>query len=318
MRLCCDAQNIASTIFVPSGVVLRGQASSGASATVLVLASGAEGPVLAMGPKDLFDQTCYNNSNYTNAVVNLAADAVKEQSKVLIAPNNSTFAAGDFALIDEQNDPAIVTPGDSGGAFARKSDRVLSQRVEIVAVDTASGTLTLASPLHWTFKTSKAAQITKANDAVTKWAGIEHLWVQGGQGLGEYLGRKAGGIDISNAAYCWVKDVQTDGTLSGMHITLTGTNRCVVRDSHFHNSAQYGFGPLGGRRSSDQSRHAFHLTQGAAAARLPYCGARRSPAPYPHTRQRLRADRAHLTRSLRPRQVSKRDQAHLRLRTSQG
>ena len=32
----------------------------------------------------------------------------------------------------------------------------------------------------------------------------------------------AGGIDISNAAYCWVKDVQTDGTIGGMHISLTG------------------------------------------------------------------------------------------------
>lgn len=23
----------------------------------------------------------------------------------------------------------------------------------------------------------------------------------------------AGGIDVSNAAYCWIKDVQTDGTM---------------------------------------------------------------------------------------------------------
>ena len=66
--------------------------------------------------------------------------------------------------------------------------------------------------------------------------------MQNGRGLGEYLGRKAGGIDISSAAYCWVKDVQTDGTLAGMHVTLTGTLRCVVRDSRFHNSKIYGFG----------------------------------------------------------------------------
>ena len=52
----------------------------------------------------------------------------------------------------------------------------------------------------------------------------------------------AGGIDISNAAYCWVKDVQTDGTIGGMHVTLTGAYRCVVRDSFIHHSANYGFG----------------------------------------------------------------------------
>jgi len=52
----------------------------------------------------------------------------------------------------------------------------------------------------------------------------------------------AGGIDISNAAYCWVKDVQTDGTIGGTHVSLTGAYRCVVRDGNFHNSANYGFG----------------------------------------------------------------------------
>ena len=242
VQLQSGTYNIAATVYVPSGVVLRGQGSSGSSATIIVLSSSGSGPVLAIGPNGLFDQTCYNNSNYTTAVVNLAADAAKEQNKISIAPNDNTFAAGDFALVDEANDSSIVTPGDSAGAFARKADRVLSQRVEISAVDTATGTLTLSSPLHWTFKTSKQAQITNSNNPVTTWAGIEHLWVQGGKGLGEYLGRKAGGIDISNAAYCWVKDVQTDGTLNGMHVTLTGTNRCVVRDSHFHNSAEYGFG----------------------------------------------------------------------------
>jgi hypothetical protein len=57
-----------------------------------------------------------------------------------------------------------------------------------------------------------------------------------------YDGQMAGGIDISNAAYCWVKNVQTDGTIGGMHVSMTGTYRCVVRDGNFHHSADYGFG----------------------------------------------------------------------------
>ena len=64
--------------------------------------------------------------------------------------------------------------------------------------------------------------------------------MQGGR-PGGYPGQNAGGIDVSNAAYCWVKDVQIDGTTSGMPIRLAGTYRCVVRDSHFHNSYSYGF-----------------------------------------------------------------------------
>jgi hypothetical protein len=242
VELSSGTYTVPATIYVPSGVVLRGQGSTGSNATTIVLASGASGPVLAIGPKDLFDQACYNNSNYTNAVSNLIADAKKEQNLVSIAAKDTTFAAGDFALLDQADDTSMISVGDSNGAFTRKAGRTLSERVEIISVDTTNGILTLASPLHWTFKKSLQAQITKANRTVSKWAGIEHIWIQGGKGLGEYLGRKAGGIDISNAAYCWVKDVQTDGTTAGMHVALTATNRCVVRDSHFHNSAQYGFG----------------------------------------------------------------------------
>ena len=242
VELASGTYTVPATIYVPSGVVLRGQGSTGSAATIIALASGASGPVLAIGPKDLFDQACYNNSNYTSVLANLTSDATKEQTQVSIAAKDTSFAAGDVALLDQVDDTSLISAGDSDGAFSRKAGRVLSQRVEVVLVDTTAGLLTLASPLHWTFKKSLQAQIVKANSPVTKWAGIEHIWVQGGKGLGEYLGRKAGGIDISNSAYCWVKDVQTDGTLTGMHVTLTATNRCVVRDSHFHNSAQYGFG----------------------------------------------------------------------------
>ena len=146
---------VSSTIYIPSGVVLRGQGSSGTGATIVALAKSGSGPVLAIGPKDVFDQTCYNNSNYTTSVVNLAADAAKEQTQIGIAAKNTTFAAGDFALVDQADDTSIVTVGDSGGAFSRQQGRALGQRVEIVAVDAATGTLTLASPLHWTFKTSQ-------------------------------------------------------------------------------------------------------------------------------------------------------------------
>ena len=101
----------------------------------------------------------------------------------------------------------------------------------------------MISPLHWTFHAGSPylAQIAKVAPPLTKWAGIEGLALQGGTNPG-YDGQMAGGIDVSNAAYCWIKDVQTDGTIGGMHVSLTGTFRCVVRDSHFHNSANYGFG----------------------------------------------------------------------------
>jgi hypothetical protein len=77
---------------------------------------------------------------------------------------------------------------------------------------------------------------------IIRWAGIENLRIKGGNNNSGYNGQQAGGIDISNAAECWVKDVQTDSTIGGMHVCLTATYRCVVRDGYFHHSSIYGFG----------------------------------------------------------------------------
>jgi len=240
VQLQAGTYTVPSTVHVPSGVVLRGRASSGTGATVVVLANGQRGPVLAIGPVLAYDQVCYQGN--FDAAVTLTADATKEQNKLSVGRSNKTFAAGDFALLDEVDDPNLVKI-DSGmtGAFVRVAGSRISERVEIASVDSTTGTITLSTSLHWTFKKRSGAKISRVKFAVTKWAGIEHIWVKNGNGL-EYPGRMAGGVDVSNAAYCWVKDVQTDGTLTGMHAALTGTYRCVVRDSHFHNAKVYGFG----------------------------------------------------------------------------
>jgi hypothetical protein len=64
------------------------------------------------------------------------------------------------------------------------------------------------------------------------------MLVQGGSNLvpPSYLGAHAGGIELSNAAYSWVKDVRTDATIQGIHVAVTGGFRDVVRDSEFRES----------------------------------------------------------------------------------
>jgi hypothetical protein len=191
--------------------------------------------VLAIGPDR--DATCYGGTGYA-----LVQDAEKESTTLALSPADAgRFSAGDLALVDQVDD-AAVQQGDCT-YFKRVSRRSVSQRVEIVAVDPAGGRLTLGSPLHWTFRAGSPAlaQVTRVTRPTTRWAGIERLRLQGGSNT-SYPGAMAGGVDISNAAYCWVKDVQTDGTIGGMHLSLTGTYRCVVRDSDLHHSASYGFG----------------------------------------------------------------------------
>jgi hypothetical protein len=234
VQLAAGSYTVSATVNVKSGVVLRGAGSGGAPSGTTIVRTGG-GSVLSIGTGK--DQTCYGGTAYP-----LTADGAKESATVVVgATAAANFTAGQLALVDVTDD-ATVQEGDCT-YFKRIDKRSVSQRVLIKSVDASTGTLTLDTPLHWDFQmaTPYAAAITPVTATTTEWAGIEHLMIQGGTNPG-YDGQEAGGIDISNAAYCWVDDVQTDGTLGGMHVALTGTYRCVVRDSYFHNSANYGFG----------------------------------------------------------------------------
>jgi hypothetical protein len=237
VKLAAGTYTVSSIVTLSKGVVLRGAGSLGAAMGGTTIVKTGGGSVLAIGTSQ--DQACYASNH--GAAAALAEDAVKETTAVHVATGASGFSAGDLALVDELDD-AVVQEGDCQ-YFKRVDKRSVSERVEIASVDAASGRLTLSSPLHWTFRSvaPHSAQIAKVSGAIVRWAGIEGLALQGGTNPG-YDGQMAGGIDVSNAANCWIKDVQTDGTIGGMHVSMTGTFRCVVRDSHFHNSANYGFG----------------------------------------------------------------------------
>ncbi len=233
VMLAAGTYHVSSTLTVPGGVVLRGAGSDASGGTVVVSTMG--GPVLQIGT--LQDGVCYDGRGFdSSAQPLLTQDATKETSSVVVA-SPSKFVAGDLALVDQLDD-SEVSEGDCGTIFKRAKNYGVSERVEISGV--SGSTLTLTTPLHWTFKTAQQARISRVGTAATKWAGIENLLVQGGR-PGGYPGQNAGGIDVSNAANCWVKNVQVDGTTSGMPIRLAGTYRCVIRDSHFHNSYSYGF-----------------------------------------------------------------------------
>jgi hypothetical protein len=231
VSLAAGTFKVSATINVPGGVVLRGAGSDASSGTVIVSSQGS-GAVLSIGTTK--DTVC--NTFDASAQPMLAQDAMKETTSVALA-DASNLHVGDLALIDE-TDTSEVDEGDCTSIFKRTANHGLSERVEIASV--SGNAVTLTTPLHWTFTTAQGAQLSRVATPATKWAGIESLVVQGGR-PGSYPGQNAGGIDVSGAAYCWVKDVEVDGTTSGMPIRLAGTYRCVVRDSHVHNSYSYGF-----------------------------------------------------------------------------
>jgi hypothetical protein len=239
VQLAAGTYTVSATVALTRGVVVRGAGSQGASQGGTTIVRTGGGSVLAIGTTQ--DGACYAWGSYAEAPADLAADAVKETTLVRVGTSAARFRAGDLALLDQLDDADVVV-GD-GTYFKRAPNRGVSERVEVAAVDAGAGTVTLRTPLHWTFRAGSPylAQLTRVTAPVVRWAGIEAVLLQGGTNPG-YDGQMAGGIDVSNAAYCWVKDVQTDGTIAGIHVALRGTYRCVVRDGYFHHSANYGFG----------------------------------------------------------------------------
>ena len=233
VALAAGTYSVSATLQVPSGVVLRGAGSDASTGTTLVNTKG--GPVVAIGTMQ--DQICYDGSGFDGSAKPLLSQDAKKETTTVTVASGSGFKAGDLALVDQLDD-LEVSEGDCTSSFKRTANYGVSERVEVSAV--SGNTLVLGTPLHWTFTTAQKAQISRVGTKPVEWAGIESLLVQGGR-PGGYAGQHAGGIDVSNAAYSWVKDVQVDGTTSGMAVRLAGTYRSVIRDSHFHNSYSYGF-----------------------------------------------------------------------------
>ncbi len=233
VQLAAGTFTVAATLNLSKGVVLRGSGSQGAPTGTTLSKTGGN-TVIQIG--DARDSICYGGT-----ARNLTQDAPKGSTTLTVGSAASQFQPGDLALVDAADD-AEVDQGDCP-YFKRVSGRSVSQRVEVKSVDTANGRLVLTTPLHWTFRAAAptSSQVTRVTRPVVRWAGIEKLKLEGGTNPG-YNGEMAGGIDISNAAVSWVKDVQTDGSIGGMHVSMSGTYRVVVRDSWLHHSADYGFG----------------------------------------------------------------------------
>jgi hypothetical protein len=216
------------TLRLVKGVVLRGAGSTGGGHPATTINRSPAGTVVAMG------RVSNTGNADLGAGVNLASDALKGSTEVVVA-SASAFKAGDIVQIDQVDDALVLNsaPYDCP-YFKRTSNRSIGQRIEIASI--SGSTLTLTSPLHWTFATSHQAQVAPVGQPITRNAGLEGVRLIGGNH--PYDG---GGVDVWNAAYSWIKDIETD-TITGMHIVLSGTYRFVVRDSYAHHSGNYGYG----------------------------------------------------------------------------
>lgn len=219
---------LASTITIQKGIVLRGAGSTGGGHPATILNRSPAGVVVQIG------RVQSTSTADAGAGIDLSADAPKGATSITVA-SAAGIVAGDILQIDVVDDPSLVlntAPYDCP-YFKRAPNRSIGQRIEVASV--SGNTLQLKSPLHWNFTKAKSAQIARINVPITRNAGLEGVLLRGGNH--PYDGA---GVNVWNAAYSWIRDIETD-TMTGMHIVLSGAYRFVVRDSYVHHSGNYGY-----------------------------------------------------------------------------
>jgi len=216
-------------------------------------------PLIVVGPS-LFSAT--GDSIGANASTNLTADAAKGAYSVTVADTRG-FAPGQIVLLDEtsgaawqsdpqgrgqiwasadwravwqKHNPAVpfvdhlaedafpATPGSAGSWFSR-ADRPTSEIKQIASV--AGTTVTFTTPIHISYRTSHAAQISRyARPHVTN-AGVEDLTLTGGD---------AGNLRFNWAALSWARNLESTNW-HGEGFAIHSSFRIELREFYVHDAA---------------------------------------------------------------------------------
>ena len=237
-----------------SNVVLRG---AGPGLTRIRLDPGIEAPAIRMGvfwPE------------YRPAV-NVVGSVPKGSTSLTVA-DASGIQVGDVVQIDQLDDTRYVRMGDAfyfkrgprpddvNGPSSPSGYRSVGQQVEVVSK--SGNVLGLYGPTHVAFDAAFSPQVFKtatarAGEPGTRYAGLEDLYVTGGNN---------DNISVLNAAFCWIRNVESDGNpatgpgTNGVHIGLAHAYRCEVRGSYVHhardiNPGGTAYGISVGMQSSD-------------------------------------------------------------------
>jgi Pectate lyase superfamily protein len=196
-------------------------------------AVGAKPSPLVVVGVSLFSTT-QDSTNATGAVA-LTADAVKGEYSITVTDSaglvpgqivlldeasgatwqkdpqgrGQIWAAADWRVVWQKHNPSVqfvddfapgalsTTPGSAGSWFSRL-DRPTAEIKEIASV--AGSTVTFTTPIHITYRTGHAAQLSGYALPHVKNAGIEELTLTGGD---------AGNLRFNWAARSWAKNVES-------------------------------------------------------------------------------------------------------------
>jgi hypothetical protein len=253
--------NSGNFLLINKGITLRG---AGPGQTTLAKTNGAKpfqaavsakpSPLIIVGP-----------SRWNNSVVgstDLTADADKDAYSVTVAKaagflpgqivlldeasgagwrtdpqgRGQIWASPDWRVVWEKHNPVVpyvddfaadafpTTPGTAGSWFSRP-DRPTAEVKQIASV--SGFTITFTTPVHISYRTSHAAQLSRYQQPHVKNAGVEDLTLIGGDN---------GNLRFDWAALSWVRNVEST-VWHGEGFAIDASFRVELREFYVHDAA---------------------------------------------------------------------------------
>lgn len=169
------------------------------------------------------------------AIVNVTAGFAKGLDTVTVS-NAGSYRVGDMVMMDQRNDPELVTQvGEGGVCDWCGRDGGARAMAEVLLVRSISGNMiTFNRPLHYHYGREFAPQLSIMSRSYVRNAGVEDLHIEAATGNTE-----GGGIILKYCAYSWVKNVESYN-IPGKHFEMSwGSYGNEVRDSYIHHTPRY-------------------------------------------------------------------------------
>jgi hypothetical protein len=207
---------INSPLNLKSGVVLRGQGSDQSQL------------------KFVSDSGCLNIKGSANGSYTPVNSGLSKGSVQLTVQDASKFQVGQGGEI-RQEDIAAVDPTGEWANSGWVPDHVVGQMVKIVAIN--GNTLTVDPPLNFSFSSDKHPEVRPIQ--FIKQVGVEDLKI-----LRVDTGTVSSNVNISYAADCWIRRIESDNTQQ-YHFSIDESLNLEIRDSYIHGAVSKGDGGLG-------------------------------------------------------------------------
>lgn len=143
---------------------------------------------------------------------------------------SSGFNVGDYVVIKQANDPALVDVDGCNWCGDDDPGHAMAQVVKVTAKN--GNVLTINRPLYYSFSQSFQPEIEKLANSVVVSAGIEDLTIDRiNQG-------SDANISWQYCVNCWIRNVES-AYATNYHIRIENSYGCVIRDSFVHHGHSY-------------------------------------------------------------------------------